>query len=267
MSTSLRFLGVAGYEIVGPEWRVLIDPFLSGNPSAPVSPAELEDPDLILVTHAAFDHLGDAAEISRRTGAPVVCGQDVRAKLIDDGVPPERTRAAIWGVLVEVAGITVRPLECHHWSMATLANGTRVTGTPLAFIVETEPGVRIYHYGDTSIFDMRLFGDLYSPTVGLIGVTDPAGIDLPAGPPSAGKMLGGEMNPDEGALVAEMLGLRTAIASHYTATNPDTLEFCDRVHERDSSGCRVALAPEPGETVWIGTDGVPISDNDIGGSR
>ena len=42
-------------------------------------------------------------------------------------------------------------------------------GNPIAFMVETEPGVRIYHYGDTSVFDMRLIGELYRPTVGLHG--------------------------------------------------------------------------------------------------
>jgi len=74
MSTTLSFLGVAGYDIAGPDHRILIDPCLTANPAAPVGPDDLETPDVILVSHAAFDHLGDTAAIARRTGAPVVCG-------------------------------------------------------------------------------------------------------------------------------------------------------------------------------------------------
>ena len=53
MSTTFRFLGAAGFEITGPRHRILIDPFLSGNPYAPVAADELERPDVIIVTHAA----------------------------------------------------------------------------------------------------------------------------------------------------------------------------------------------------------------------
>ena len=67
----------------------------------------------------------------------------------------------------------MRPVECHHWSQARSPTADQVAGNPLAFIVETEPGVRIYHYGDTCIFDMRLIGELYRPTVGLLGCTLP----------------------------------------------------------------------------------------------
>ena len=190
MSTRIRFLGVAGYEIQGPDRRILVDPFLSANPRAPCSPDELETPDVILVSHAAYDHLGDAATISRRTGAPVVCGADVRLMLLEDGVPDQQIRATVWGIVVRVGGVVVRPIECHHWSNGQL-NGAAITGTPMGFIVETEPGVRIYHYGDTAIFDMRLFGELYAPTVGIFGCTNPIELD----DHGAGEMLTGRDGP------------------------------------------------------------------------
>ena len=173
MSTRLTYFGAAGYEIVGPTHRILIDPFLSENPLAPCSPDDLDPPDVILVSHAAFDHYGDAGRIARRTGAPVVCDAAVKAMLVDEGVPSGQVIATTWGIVVEVAGIRVRPVECHHWSLGTLSDGRQVVGNPIAFIVETEPGVRIYHYGDTCIFDMRLIGELYRPTVGLLGCTLP----------------------------------------------------------------------------------------------
>jgi L-ascorbate metabolism protein UlaG (beta-lactamase superfamily) len=240
----IRFLGVAGYEIVSSDQRILIDPFLSGSPLAPCSHEELETPDVVLVSHAAYDHFGDAAEIALRTGAPVVCGGDVRLMLIERGVPPGQIRATVWGLVARVGGVTVRPLECHHWSMGTLADGP-VTGTPLAFIVEPEDGIRIYHYGDTAIFDMRLFGELYRPTVGIFGCTDP--VELPDDNP--GELMTGEMDPDEAAYAAEMLGVDVAIAAHYLSPTPAVTEFLARVPARDSTGRRQAVAPAVGQ--WL----------------
>lgn len=253
MATELRFLGVAAYEIVAPGRRILIDPFLTGNPGAPCGPDEIERPDVILVTHAAPDHLGDTASIARRTGAPVVCGADVRELLLDQGLPSTQVRATVWGIVVEVGGVIVRPVECRHWSMVRLSSGATVSGVPLAYIVESEPGTRIYHYGDTAIFDMRLLGDLYRPTVGLIGCAQPRALAHLA--PGAGRMVTGELSPREAALAAEMLGVQLAVACHYSETgDPDVAEFLRLVPELDSTGRRVALAMEPGDLLVVEGD-------------
>jgi L-ascorbate metabolism protein UlaG (beta-lactamase superfamily) len=246
--TDIRFLGVAGYEIVSPDARILIDPFLTGNPAAPVAPADLEAPDVILVSHGSFDHFGDAAEIALRTGAPVVCGADVKAGLVDRGVPEEQVRATIWGIVVKVGAIVVRPVECHHWSSVKLESGETVTGTPLAFIVEPEPGVRIYHYGDTSIFDMRLLGELYQPTVAIIGCTQPWQLVEDAGGP--GEVLTGELSPPEAARVAAMLGAPLVLASHYLEVDAEVKEFLTLIAGLDSGSIR-ALAPVAGETITV----------------
>jgi L-ascorbate metabolism protein UlaG (beta-lactamase superfamily) len=249
VSTRLTYHGAASFDIAGPEHRILIDPFLTGNPLAPCGPDELETPDVILVSHAAIDHYGDTPAIAKRTGAPVICDAAVRAKLVDDGVSPDQITATTWGIVVEVAGIVVRPVECHHWSMATLSNGHSVVGNPMAFIVETEPGVRIYHYGDTCIFDMRLIGELYAPTVGLLGCTLPRELShLIAGP---GTFLTGEMDPDEAARCAEMLRLELAVACHYLAPNADVERFVELVPAYDSTGRRRVVAPLIGETIVV----------------
>ncbi|HET7091868.1 MAG TPA: MBL fold metallo-hydrolase, partial [Thermomicrobiales bacterium] len=213
MATQIRFLGVAGYEIVGPAWRVVIDPFLSG-PMAATAPDRLARPDAILVTHAAYDHYGDTAAIARRTGAPVVCGGEVRAMLLEEGIPAERIQATTWGIVVDVGGVVIRPVECHHWSQGRLKDGAFVAGVPMGFIVEPEPGIRVYHYGDTAIFsDLKLIRDLYRPTVAILGCANP--VELEASEIGPGRLLTGEMSPDEAALAAEWLGAPIAIASHY----------------------------------------------------
>lgn len=256
MATRLRYLGAAGYEIVGPTHRILIDPFLSQNPAAPISPDELDPPDAILVSHAAFDHYGDTASIAKRTGAPVVCDAAVTAMLVDEGVPRDQIQATTWGIVTEVAGLLVRPVECHHWSSGTLSDGRQVVGNPIAFIVETEPGVRIYHYGDTCIFDMRLIGELYRPTVGLLGCTVPH--ELAGLVPGPGRFRSGEMDADEAARTAEMLGLDVAVACHYLTKDAEVERFLELVPTYDTSGRRRVVAPEVGETLVIDGDRAEI---------
>lgn len=255
MTTKLKFLGVAGYEITWPGHRILIDPFLSGNPDAPLSPDELETPDAILVSHAAFDHLGDTFVIAKRTGAPVICGGEVRALLLAQGLPSEQVRATVWGIVVRIADILVRPVECHHWSQAVLPNGTPISGVPMGFVVETEPDVRIYHYGDTAIFsDLRLIGQLYQPTIGLLGCSQPQLLLKQV--PGPGEFLTGEMSPREAALAAEFLGVKYALASHYLKLEDeqesrDVQAFLSAVHELDSTGQREAIALHVGETFVV----------------
>jgi L-ascorbate metabolism protein UlaG (beta-lactamase superfamily) len=253
MSTTIRFLGVAGYEVAWGGRRLLMDPFLSQSPKSPVQPDQLERPDVILVSHAAFDHLGDTAILAKRTGCPVVCGGEVRAMLMEEGVSGDQIQPTTWGIVTEVAGIVVRPVECHHWSQGRLASGQFITGVPMGFIVETEPGIRIYHYGDTAIFsDLKLIAELYRPTIGLMGCAQPE--ELAAGVPGPGRFLTGEMSPHEAALASEYLNLTLAVACHYLDhTQADVQEFLRLVPELDTSGRRQAIAPATGESLVVST--------------
>jgi L-ascorbate metabolism protein UlaG (beta-lactamase superfamily) len=255
MTTRIRYLGIAAYEIVSERHRILMDPFLTGSPVAPVGPDDLERPDVILVSHSPTDHLGDTAAIALRTGAPVVCGQDSTAVLMERGVPESQIRTTIWGIQVEVGGVHVWPVECHHWAMARLADGSTVTGSPLGFIVEPEPGVRVYHFGDSAVFgDMRLIGQLYRPTVGILGCTQPKPL-LPLFNAGAGTVLTGEMSPDEAALAAELLGVRYAIGTHYVdVDDEDVTAFLAAVPAADTSGARMAMALTAGQTLVLDGD-------------
>ncbi|MFV2064711.1 MAG: MBL fold metallo-hydrolase, partial [Chloroflexota bacterium] len=215
MTTRVRYLGVAAFEVSGPNGRILFDPFLTGSLSAPCGPDDLDTPDVILVSHPPVDHLGDAAEVAIRTGAPIVCGNDSRLLLLERGVPPEQIRHTIWGVKIKIGDLLIRPVQCQHWSGAQLKDGTLVPGFPLSFIVETEPGVRVYHSGDTAVFgDMRFIGELHQPTIGLMGCSQPYEL-LREVYTGAGEVVSGEMDPDEAAIASELLGVRYAIASHY----------------------------------------------------
>ena len=65
--------------------KLLIDPFLTGNPLAPVAPTEV-NPDYILVSHGHGDHVGDTVEIAKRTGATVIANFEIQTWLSGQGV-------------------------------------------------------------------------------------------------------------------------------------------------------------------------------------
>jgi L-ascorbate metabolism protein UlaG (beta-lactamase superfamily) len=250
--TKIRFFGVAAYEIVTIQGRrIVIDPFLNENPGSPIKSHDLDRVDLIIVSHAAVDHLGDTEAIARRTGAPIICGGEVKAYLMAKGIPATQIRATTWGIAVEVAGIKVQPVECHHWSQIKMPDGTFASGVPMAFVVYADPDVRFYHYGDTAIFsDMKLQGELYRPNIGCVGIANP--LEILHRFPAPGHMLTAEMSPREGALAAQWLGLETVFPCHYI--NPDcdeVREFNHHLEKAKSRGERVprSVVLKPGE-VW-----------------
>jgi L-ascorbate metabolism protein UlaG (beta-lactamase superfamily) len=234
MVTKIRFLGVAAFEITSSNGVVaLVDPYLE-NAASPISASDLERVDLVLVTHAASDHLGDTAEISKMFDAPVICGAEVKAHLTREGVRADMIRSTIWGLSLDVAGMRVRSVESRHHSSITEPDGTYYSGQPMGFIIYPDPGVRIYHAGDTALFtDLKLIGQLYRPNIGLIQVTNPtihlARHNLP-------NFVTGEMSPYEAVLAAQWLCLEYVIPMHFdTEEAPaDVRTFVDLLNKMTS---------------------------------
>ncbi len=252
MTTTITYHGVSTYFVEGPNGSVLFDPWFDDNPAAVVTSADIPTPDVIVASHAAWDHMADASKIALRTGATVVCGSDTAALLAQDGVPVSQIRKTTWGIRVRFGDIVVRPVPCAHWSQAVTDDGQVISGVPMAFVVEFEPDVRVYHFGDSAITtEMELIGRLHRPTVGLLGCSQPWSLVVPGG----GEVVTGEMNPSEAALAAEMLGVRYAIGTHYEhASDPAVQEFLARVPEFDTSGQRVPLAMNAGDRLVIDGD-------------
>ena len=262
-TTRIRFHGVAAYEILTRDGlRILCDPFLSQNPGAASGPTDFDRVDLVVVSHAAFDHLGDTDIIAAHYGCPVVCGGEVKAWLTDRGIPAGQVRATTWGIKVEVAGIVIQPLECHHWSQIRLRDGSFISGVPMAFIVHADDNVRFYHYGDTAIFsDLKLHGELYRPTIGCIGIANPQ--EILHLNPMPGQMLTGEMSPYEGVLAARWLGLQTVLPCHYITLEGDSDVAEYMTHHRATRNRGEAIGDPyllpAGAWIELGADGGVIS--------
>jgi L-ascorbate metabolism protein UlaG (beta-lactamase superfamily) len=81
----IRFLGHAAFELSDGDTRILIDPFITGNPKATVSADELQ-PSVILLTHGHADHFGDTVDIAKRTGASVLAIVELADEISKEGI-------------------------------------------------------------------------------------------------------------------------------------------------------------------------------------
>lgn len=204
-----QFLTYAGFYIrTSEDLNILIDPYLDGNPNINIKSDSFEKIDLILVSHGPFDHVGDTAKLAIKHKCRVLCPDDVRMLLIDEGVPANQITKMCWGQAVEIGKIRVKAIENHHRSLVTLKDGRIVFCTPVCYIVTLEDGTRIYNSGDTAIFsDMKLQGELYRPHIGLINVSGDFVLDP--------DYVCAEMSPYEAALASHWLGVEVVLCCHY----------------------------------------------------
>ncbi len=166
--TVIKWLGHAAFQITSPEGRVvLIDPWITGNPSCPIKVRDIEAADAILVTHDHSDHTGDAVDIAKRTKAVVACmpetADDFKAQHgLPEGLLVNGGIGMNIGGTVVIKGIEVTMVQAFHSSG---------TANPSGYIVKMEDGTTVYHAGDTGVFaSMQLFAELYGIDVALLPI-------------------------------------------------------------------------------------------------
>jgi L-ascorbate metabolism protein UlaG (beta-lactamase superfamily) len=192
---------------------------------------------MILVSHAAEDHLGDTLELAKRTGCDIMAAKDVATYLRKEGVSPSKILpSVIWGTLHDYKGLKIKVLESHHGTWLEYEGGV-LSHLPLGFIIYTESGLGIYHPGDTSIFgDLKLFGELYHPQIGL----------LPVGLPIAGSGRY-ELSPEEAAIVTKWMGLKMVVPMHYPQGSSEPQDYI-RYAKRESPDTKVVVMA-PGDEI------------------
>lgn len=145
----LKFLGHSCFLLDDGAHKVLTDPFLTGNAEAAVS-AEQVEADYIFVTHGHSDHVGDAVDIAKRTGAPVCCTVDLAEGLFGPA-----------GVQVQVGNLggTI-PMPFGSAKFFQAIHGSGVAGCLSCGFLFEMGGRKIYHAGDTALMsDMALLAE------------------------------------------------------------------------------------------------------------
>ncbi len=151
--------------------RILLDPFLAGNPRCP---EELKQPeaDVILVTHGHGDHISDLLDVARRTGAPVLAPLEVADWVASEGV--ENVVGFNQGGTVEQRGIRFTMTRAEHTGSIDTPDGRVLYGgEPKGYIVTFENGFRVYASGDTDVFaGMALLREMYAPELAILSIGD-----------------------------------------------------------------------------------------------
>jgi len=229
----ITWLGHSAFLLEGENCRVMIDPFISGNPSFPASMAgKLEGITHILLTHGHGDHMGDTLPLAKRTGAQVVTIYETAQYLIRKGLPEDQVIDMNIGGSVKTQDVVVHMVQALHSNSIMDGDDMLCGGFPTGFVVEMD-GSCIYHAGDTGVFsDMKLIQTLYNPTVGLLPVGDRY-----------------TMSPKAAAYACnELLDLKTIIPMHH-ATFPLLTGHADTFKKLVTRGNVVVLGA--GESLKI----------------
>src|SRR4051795_371590 len=225
MAVDIRFLGHAAVEITSGDTKLLVDPFITGNPKAAVEASELE-PTHILLTHGHQDHYGDTVEIAKRTGATVVAITEVAGEIGEEGVENVFDPNLGGTVTFDWGWVKLVPA----WHTSTTPKGQ--VNTPAGLLIGVGDKV-VYHLGDTALFsDLKLVahrGDA---------------IDV------ALMCIGGHYTMDrlDAVVAAEFVEAGTVIPCHYDTFPPietDAEAFKSEVESQTSSKVEIL---QPGES-------------------
>jgi L-ascorbate metabolism protein UlaG (beta-lactamase superfamily) len=149
----VTYFGHSCFQLDDGTHKVIIDPFITGNPQAPVS-ADKIDVDYIILTHGHGDHLGDSLDIAKRCNAPIIATNELANYVASQGAQAHNMH--IGGGFNFSFG-RVKFTIAHHGSSGA---NNEYLGEPAGVIV-TMGGKKVYHAGDTGIFlDMKLIGEM-----------------------------------------------------------------------------------------------------------
>lgn len=171
----LTWYGHSAFRVEAGGAKILIDPFLTDNPSWEGGWEEpAEGITHVLLTHGHNDHVGDAVEIIEKTGAMLVSNFEVCMFLAGRGVDQDKINPGNLGGTVECGGFTTSFVNALHSSSFGSEGGSNTyLGNPAGMILHFPNDKTLYHMGDTDVFgDMALINELHAPDIGIVPIGD-----------------------------------------------------------------------------------------------
>ena len=221
----ITYFGHSTYQIEAAGVTLLVDPFIAENPHTEVDPDTLE-PDVILVSHAHFDHIADAPDIASRTGAEVISNFEITQWFANEHGHENNTVVNEGGKLRFDWG-SVEAVHARHTS--SFPDGS-YGGVPNGHIIHIEDTC-IYNAGDTAPFaEMEWIGEEHS-------------VDLAALP------IGGVLTMGmSGAIkAADLVNADTILPVHYDTFPNIKVDLDDWEQRCDEAGFQTQTVP-PGES-------------------
>jgi L-ascorbate metabolism protein UlaG (beta-lactamase superfamily) len=225
---NLTFLGHSCFLLDDGKHKVIIDPFITGNPMAKIGVDEIKT-DFILLTHGHGDHLGDALELAKKNNAMIISNFELANYCAENGV--EQTAGLHIGGGSKFDFGSLKLTIAHHGS--TLGNTMGYGGNPVGFIIRMD-GKVVYHAGDTGLFlDMKLIGELDKIDMALL--------------PIGGYFT---MDVDDAARAVDFLKAKKVIPMHYNTFDPikaDPNKFAQKVSQYGAE----CIILEPGHSYGL----------------
>lgn len=229
----ITWFGHSAFRIDFADKAVLIDPFFTGNPAFEGNRDKAaEDVTHILITHGHGDHVGDAADLSKTTGAKVVTNFDLCMYLAKQGV--ENFDPMNTGGTTDQGGFTVTLVRADHSAGLVEMDVNFPLGNANGIVVKAPGEPTVYHMGDTDIFgDMALIAEIHKPDVVIAPIGDRF-----------------TMGPEVAALAIRRFfgSAKVAIPCHYASFPPLVPNADAFVAALDGSGVQVVV---PHKTVGV----------------
>lgn len=219
----VRFLGHACFRIEDRGKVILTDPYLDENPLSPVKSDQVSA-DYILVSHAHFDHLGEAVKIAKASSGLIISTAEVATKCSNEGAD---THA------LHIGG--KHAFDFGYVRLTPAFHGSGIPGGHACGFIVNFFGKRFYFAGDTGLFgDMRLLGEIEPLDLAILPIGDNF-----------------TMGPDDALRAVQMLNPKTVIPMHYNTwplIQADPQAFKREVESRTQCG---VIVLEPGKEIEV----------------
>jgi L-ascorbate metabolism protein UlaG (beta-lactamase superfamily) len=208
--------------------RVLFDPFIRPNPLAKDVDVDAIEADFILLSHGHGDHIADAEEIAKRTGAKIVAIAEVAGYFGAKGLD---------GIGANLGGKVKLPFGTVHFVAAAHSSSFpdgSYAGVPVGFVIKTNEDQTFYYAGDTGLtYDLKLIKDWYQLDFALLPIGDHY-----------------TMGVTDALVAADWVGATELIGMHYDTFPPLVIDHAAAQAEAKAAGKNLRLLAI-GETISL----------------